>query len=272
MSASPLPRARVLNHVKYLGSRAVKRIADGMGLEIRRASKHTLTRLANRFHSDKGTAGDAHSYAIHYQRSFQGRRLDPLVVAEIGLKRVDDRRRLSNSTEGSSDLKVKDAPSLRMWRSYFPNAKLIGFDIDDFSSVKIGNCTIVQGDSSSSDDLKTMLSAAGGKIDIIIDDASHASHHQQIALMELFDSLAPGGIYAVEDLHWQDPDLERPNTPKTRDIARHWQCGLTLPSPYLSEQEQRRILDQTSRMELYDSHTENFTDPSDALLILHKRQ
>lgn len=271
MSTTYLQAVRGLQRLRYTGARAVKRLADAVGIEIRRASDHTLTRLANRFHSDKGTAGDAHSYAVHYQRSFQHRRFESLTLAELGLKRVDDRRRSSNSAEGSSNLEVDTAPSLELWRTYFPNAKLIGFDIDDFSSVRIDNCAIIQGDSSSSDDLKQILQLADGKIDIIIDDASHASHHQQIALAELYDSLAPGGVYVVEDLHWQDPDFERPNIPTTRDIARRWQCGLTLPSPYLSEQDQKRILDQTVKLELLDSQSQLFADPADALLLLHKQ-
>jgi SAM-dependent methyltransferase len=198
--------------------------------------------------------------------------LERLTLVEIGLKRIDDQRRASNSAEGSSDLKVDTAPSLRMWRTYFPNAKLIGFDIDDFSSVSIQNCVIVQGDSSAPEDLRQISQVAEGKIDIIIDDASHASHHQQLAIAELYDTLAPGGIYVVEDLHWQPRALERPNTPRTRDIARRWQCGLTLPSLYLSEQDQRRILSQIAKLELFDSHSRVFDDPADALLILHKRR
>ena len=263
--------SRFLHRAKYLAARAAKRAADKTGFEIRRASDHTLTRLANRFHSDKGTAGDAHEYAVHYHRSFHHRRLDQLTLVEIGLKRVDDRRRASNSAEGSSDLKVDTAPSLQIWRYYFPNANLIGFDIDDFSSVRIANCAILQGDSSSPQDLNSISEVAGGKIDIIIDDASHASHHQQIALAELFDVLAPGGVYVIEDLHWQEPKLERPDAPKTREMARRWQCGLTLPSPYLPERDQRRILDQTARLELFDSHSQRFDNPADALLLLHKQ-
>ena len=42
----------------------------------------------------------------------------------------------------------RQAPSLEMWRRYFPKAKLFGFDIDDFSSVEIDGCVILQGDMS----------------------------------------------------------------------------------------------------------------------------
>jgi len=40
-------------------------------------------------------------------------------------------------------------------------------------------------------------------LDIIIDDASHASHHQQNAFLTLFPKLRSGGLYIIEDLRWQ---------------------------------------------------------------------
>ncbi len=45
-------------------------------------------------------------------------------------------------------------------------------------------------------------------VDIIIDDASHASHHQQNAFVTLFPKLRSGGLYIIEDLRWQRPAYE----------------------------------------------------------------
>jgi hypothetical protein len=246
-----------------------------LGFELRRIPRtDDLTWNANRFNSDKGTRQDAHHYTIHYQELFRMRRLEYLTFVELGLLRTDDPRRIRrprNAAEGTSSLPAYDAPSLRMWRSYFPNAKIIGFDIDDFSSVEIGGCTIIRGDVSSPADLDRIVQAANGKIDIIIDDASHASHHQQIALCYLFPRLAPKGLYIIEDMHWQEDDFERPEAPRTRDLLRYWQIGLTLPSPYLSVEEQRGIQSQLTRLRLFDSRTALFADPTDALAILTKR-
>ena len=213
-------RSATKQMLKDMGSRA--------GLHIQRIND--LTRHANRVNSDKGTKLHGHLYTIVYDRLFAARRLDALTLVEIGLLRVNDTRRdqrSSNAAEGASDLSANSAPSLEVWRAYFPNARLIGFDIDDFSSVKIDRCQILRGDMSSPRDLAQVAKAADGRIDILIDDASHASHHQQITLRELFAAIAPGGWYIIEDLHFQEPAFEREGIPKTRDILRHWQLGLT---------------------------------------------
>src|SRR6516225_48659 len=93
-----------------------------------------LTRLANRYGSDKGNRVFArHYYTRIYHQLLAHLRNRPITLLEIGLQRDVNR----------------DCPSLRMWRDYFPYARLIGFDINDFSSVSIANCRILQGDISS---------------------------------------------------------------------------------------------------------------------------
>jgi len=66
------------------------------------------------------------------------------------------------------------------------------------------------------EDLQKILTVAPA-FDIIIDDASHASYHQQNSFKVLFPSLRPGGLYIIEDLHWQSPFFEEslPYVPKT---------------------------------------------------------
>jgi hypothetical protein len=62
------------------------------------------------------------------------------------------------------------------------------------------------------------------RFDIIIDDASHASYHQQLAFKTLWKQLAPGGLYIIEDLHWQSPVFEAamPAVPLSRDLFTDW--------------------------------------------------
>jgi hypothetical protein len=87
--------------------------------------RDTLTILANRYGSDKGDkAHGRHCYAEIYDRSFSSKRLEPIAFVEIGLLHPWD-------TDGAATR----APSLQMWREYFPRARLFGFDIDDFSMV-----------------------------------------------------------------------------------------------------------------------------------------
>ena len=62
--------------------------------------------------------------------------------------------------------------------------------------------------------------AAMPEFDIIIDDASHASHHQQNGFLELFPRLKSGGLYIIEDLRWQPETYEKPGITKTAALFR----------------------------------------------------
>lgn len=158
-----------------------------------------------------------------------------------------------------------------MWKTYFREAKIFGFDIDDFSDVKIDNCIIVQGDMSSPNDLSRLISAVDRPIDILIEDGSHASHHQQIAFGFLFPHIASGGLYVIEDLHWQDPTVEKKGAPKTRDILRRFQNDGVFASPFLSTEQQKYIQANIKNIWLFDSLTTEVDDPSDALAVVLKK-
>lgn len=109
-----------------------------------------------------------------------------------------------------------------MWLDYFPKAKVYGFDIDDFSRVRLPRTQIFRGDQGSVEDLLKIIGQCP-KFDIIIDDGSHASYHQQLSLKILFPHLASNGLYVIEDLHWQNAALEAslPVVPKTRDFLKN---------------------------------------------------
>jgi hypothetical protein len=231
-----------------------------------------LTYLADKFGTDKGTLFSSHGYTRIYKRLFDRIRYNELTLVEIGLHRLDaDQRRASNAAEGVTTAAALSAPSLEMWRVYFPRAHIYGLDIDDFSKVRIQNCTIMRGDMSSHKDLGRLTRTIGKPIDILIDEASHLSHHQQIALGSVFPHIRSGGIYIIEDLHWQDPTLERENVPKTRDILRRLQIDGVLESPFMSREQQSYVQENLSSLRLFDSQTPAVDDPSDALAVLVKK-
>ena len=89
-----------------------------------------------------------------------------------------------------------------MWRQYFPEAQIVGFDIKDFEDPAGQNIKIIKGDQKLRKDL-IKISNYSSEIDVIIDDALHASEHQQISLSFLFKYLKPGGLYFIEDLNYQ---------------------------------------------------------------------
>jgi hypothetical protein len=74
--------------------------------------------------------------------------------------------------------------------------------------------------------------------DVVIDDASHASFHQQLTFKTLFPRVARGGLYIIEDLHWQSPYFEDalPPVPKTSDFfAKFLREGVYLENTVLSQ-------------------------------------
>ena len=196
-----------------------------------------LTALANKYGSDKGNrAFNRHYYTQSYHRLFAHLRNRPITLLEIGLRHPEEHRDAV-------------APSLCMWRDYFPYAQLIGFDIADFSNVSLSHCRILQGDMSSREDLSRLF--ALGPFDIVIDDGSHASTHQQIALACLFPHVTPGGFYFIEDLNWQPPELERADVPQTRTLLDR-KC---FESPVITDAEAKFLAANVESVRLFNGDT-----------------
>lgn len=179
----------------------------------------SLTALARRFGSDKGIVhGDAHGYSLLYEMFFRPLRDRAITLVELGLQAGGP-----EVPDIDADRAVSDVPSVRMWLDYFPRGRIVGFDISDFSAFTGDRFCFVRGDAGVAADLDR-LAAEAGDIDIVIDDASHASFHQQLAFAVLFPKVTDGGLYIVEDLHWQPAHYEShlPPTPKTADVLRHY--------------------------------------------------
>jgi SAM-dependent methyltransferase len=170
-----------------------------------------LTDLADRYGSDKGSS--KHRYTELYQMLFLPYRERAIDFLEMGLL-------IGGPEHGeSADRKTTDLPSVRMWLEYFPKARVHGLDVSDFSWFNDRRFTFHRCDM----DLRGNIAAARAEMpafDIIIDDASHASHHQQFAFLELFPRLKPGGLYVIEDLRWQPKEMERPGITKTAALFR----------------------------------------------------
>lgn len=166
----------------------------------------SLSELANRYGSDKGPA--KHRYTELYQMLFAPYRDASIHFLEMGL--------LIGGPEhhASADRETRDAPSVRMWLEYFSQARITGLDVSDFSWFDHPRFDFVRCDM---DDRSQIAQAAQqiGPLDIVIDDASHASHHQQNAFLELFPNVAPGGLYIIEDLRWQPDAYEKKGITKT---------------------------------------------------------
>jgi hypothetical protein len=100
------------------------------------------------------------------------------------------------------EIGVAGGGSLGMWRDYLgPSAHIVGVDIDpectrfggDGVDILIGD----QGDPAFWGSFVTRYP----DIDIVIDDGGHLPAQQAVTLECLLPQIAPGGVYACEDIH-----------------------------------------------------------------------
>ncbi len=168
-----------------------------------------LTDLADRFGSDKGSS--KHRYTELYQMLFLPYRNRAIRFLEMGLL-------IGGPEHGkSADRKTDDLPSVRMWLEYFPKAHVHGLDVSDFSWFEHERFDFHRCDMDTRENIRSAAEPMP-EFDIIIDDASHASHHQQNGFLELFSRVKSGGLYIIEDLRWQPDVMEKPGITKTADL------------------------------------------------------
>ncbi len=178
------------------------------------AKNINLTDLADRYGSDKGST--KHRYTELYHMLFHPYRHRKIHFLEMGLL-------IGGPEHGiDKDRETRDAPSIRMWLEYFSKAHIHGLDVSDFSWFKDDRFTFHRCDMDDRAEIAGTIEAMKPAPTIVVDDASHASHHQQNAFLEIFPRLESGGLYVIEDLRWQPDTYERPGITKTAALFRSW--------------------------------------------------
>ncbi len=230
-----------------------------------------LLRFANKVETDKGVG--FHNYIRVYDHFLKARRPEEFTLCEVGL--LQDRFQISpkeiRNRKGKSEESYSTAPSLNMWREYLPNATIIGFDISTFTQPKDKKSFIVQGDQSSRDDLKKILQVKK-ELDVVIEDALHASPHQQITLSYLFPHLTSGGLFFMEDLRYQPKGFERSDVPTTLELLKKLKTTGVWESP-LSTPEEKNVL-ETQIKEIHFFESWKATNPirgKDAIAVIIKK-
>lgn len=127
----------------------------------------------------------AHHYDEEYIRHFTPLRDCPVKLLEIGI--------------GGYDAPHRGGESLKVWRDYFQQGRIVGIDIEDKSFCNAERITTIICDQSDPDQLR-VLSTAHGPFDIIIDDGSHIQEHIRTSFHTLFPLLNSGGVYVIEDM------------------------------------------------------------------------
>lgn len=168
---------RSATEAKARARRAEQRLLE------RNGAGGSLTALAKQFGTDKW--GKWHRYTPHYERHLGHLRDERFTLLEIGI--------------GGYAREKQGGASLRMWRSYFPKAQILGLDIEDKSFVDSDRIRTYQGSQADERLLHQIVSDADD-LKVIIDDGSHRCEHIRATFDVLYPLLPDDGIYAIEDL------------------------------------------------------------------------
>jgi hypothetical protein len=137
-----------------------------------------------------------HSYTPQYHNLLSSMRDTAKIVVEIGIGNIP-------LMIGISGRDYLPGASLRMWRDYFSNAKIIGCDILDnvlFQEPPIHTFKVDQSSEASLINLMNTVKLIGDYADFIIDDGSHIEEHQIISFKALWPLVKKGGLYIIEDV------------------------------------------------------------------------
>ena len=110
--------------------------------------------------------------------------------------------KLKNKKLKILEIGISDGASLKAWSEYFRKSEIIGFDIKKINLRKkklLKKSIKVYTGSQSDKKFINFLINKYKKFDIIIDDGSHRPSDVITSFKTLFNSLAKGGLYFIED-------------------------------------------------------------------------
>ena len=149
-----------------------------------------LCAILGSYGSDKGnvTGTARHNFSEYYDSIFSPMRQQVRRVFELG---------------------IFQGASLRAWRDYFPNAQVMGADIDPACCFQEERIETWQCDETDPLAVEAMWEAAGGDLDVLIDDALHTYADNRRFFEWSHDQVRPGGLYIIEDLRADELDSFR---------------------------------------------------------------
>ena len=145
-----------------------------------------LEKIAIKYGTDKSS--DIHNYCDKYNKYIPFQRYDEMNILEIG---------------------VLNGNSIKTWREYFYQSKVIGIDINPDCKQYEDKDNNIHIEIGSQDDhvFLNEIMRDYGKFDFILDDGSHMNEHVIYSFEHLFQSVKSGGVYAIEDIgtsYWKE--------------------------------------------------------------------
>lgn len=165
------------------------------------SSSLDLAELFNKYGSDK----DRNGYAQVYYTLFANKCNDNIVLLEIGIGTMIPG--VHSSMHDYSLEGYKPGGSLRAWRDFFPNGRIIGVDVqpdtqfDDEPRIETYICNSTKASELTELISNLKIDDEDLKFDIIIDDGSHYDMDQLQTLRNFYPYLKDGGIYIIEDIN-----------------------------------------------------------------------
>lgn len=100
---------------------------------------------------------------------------------------------------------------MKLWSSFFTNAKIYGFDynnelLEKCKSYNIPNVSVSYIDVTSEESIQRAFNSFNVQYDIIIDDSSHVFDDQIRIIKNTVNLLKPGGIMIIEDIYEKDDE------------------------------------------------------------------
>lgn len=143
----------------------------------------TLQKISNKYNTDKSFNGIyGHNYSPFYDMILKDKKDKIENILEIG---------------------VATGNSLKMWKEYFENSKIYGWDILDLKHLNEDRIEIFIIDQGKKEQIDNFFINNNIKFDFVIDDGSHLLNDQIISLFNIFPHLNSGAIYIIEDM-WYD--------------------------------------------------------------------
>ncbi len=114
-------------------------------------------------------------------------------------ERLKDKRETVRSV---FEVGIAKGRSLRMWKAFFPNAAIFGFDRNPATMFEDSMIKCFCGDQNDPSSLTeaAKIASVGGKLDLIIDDGNHHWNLQLATAIALLPFLAHDGNYVIEDV------------------------------------------------------------------------
>lgn len=227
------------------------------GRRIRYFEPPRLNQLANLHGAPRG---NLHTHRHFYTRVYEPH-LAPLREAAFTLVEIGPQPHAP--TPG-----FLGAPAVHMWEAYFPNATVLAYGAGAVPAVETARTRLAAGAPGDRAALANLVTAAPAPLHVVIDNGGHPAPAQQTALGYLWQHLAPGGLYIIENLQFGS----HAHTPRTQDILKEAQQTGRWASPDFAAAEAAALSATVASVTFYDSM--DYMSPAigqDALAIIRKR-